>query len=228
MNMLSRIPAMAARELPHHDLAASSLPRAEAGGGRLAVSPDLLARFLAYARAAERALAEREARIRRLESLAMTDELTGLLNRRGLLQFLQRALASARRHRESGVLGYLDLDRFKEINDTHGHGAGDRVLRHVGRLVRMQTRLEDAAARVGGDEFVVVLGRCSPRAGARRLQRLRATIANQPLRLDGRLIPVTASLGVVSFDGDSELDELLREADAAMYADKRLGTRRAG
>ncbi|GIX16520.1 MAG: hypothetical protein KatS3mg119_0706 [Rhodothalassiaceae bacterium] len=228
MNMLSRIPTMAARALPLADPAAAAALRAEAGGGRLAVPPDLIARFLAYAKAAEQALAEREARIRRLESLAMTDELTGLLNRRGLLQFLQRALASARRHRESGVLGYLDLDGFKAINDTHGHATGDRVLRHVGRLVRMQTRLEDAAARVGGDEFVVVLARCSPRAGARRLQRLRSTLAHQPLRLGERRIRVCASIGIVPFDGDSELEELLREADAAMYADKKLRSRRAG
>ncbi|RMF69849.1 MAG: GGDEF domain-containing protein [Alphaproteobacteria bacterium] len=228
MNMLSRVTSEMATALPHPDLGGLAIPATEDPAARIPVSPELVARFLAYASAAEQALAEREARIRRLESLAQTDELTGLLNRRGLLQFLQRALASARRHRECGVIGYLDLDNFKGINDTHGHQTGDRLLRHIGRLIRMQTRLEDAAARVGGDEFVVVLARCSLRAGTRRLQRLRSTLAARPFRDGDIVIPAQASLGIVAFDGESSLDALLARADEAMYADKRLRARKSG
>ena len=228
MNMLSRVTSEMATALPYPDLAGLAIPATEDPSARIPVPPELVARFLAYASAAEQALAEREARIRRLESLAQTDELTGLLNRRGLLQFLQRALASARRHRECGVIGYLDLDDFKGVNDTYGHQTGDKLLRHIGRLIRMQTRIEDAAARVGGDEFVVVLARCSLRAGTRRLQRLRSTLAARPLQDGKTLIPARASLGIVAFDGESALDDLLTRADEAMNADKHLRARQRG
>jgi diguanylate cyclase (GGDEF)-like protein len=107
----------------------------------------------------EESLNQQNDRIGYLERLAMTDSMTGILNRRGFQAEMQRVLASARRFRETGVLAYIDLDEFKPINDTYGHACGDEVLCHVARLLERMTRGMDYVARLGGDEFAVLLVR---------------------------------------------------------------------
>ena len=99
----------------------------------------LVTEMLNFAAQAEQRIAEQDARIHRLESLSMTDELTGLLNRRGFSFGLKRALQSARRHSEEGILAFIDLDNFKSINDTYGHEAGDLILRRTS-LIRQKKR----------------------------------------------------------------------------------------
>ncbi len=209
-----------AQALPQH-LVERFLSLGQEAISQIPMEPALIAKFLSYAAAAEQELAEQRERIARLEQISSTDELTGLANRRGFFQALQQALAAARRHQEGGILAYFDLDRFKQINDRHGHRTGDAVLRHVARLLKASSRIEDTAARLGGDEFTLVFPRCGARSGARRLQRIRNLIEKRPFRREGLVIPLRISLGIAPFNGDSDLDDLLEEADRAMYADKR-------
>jgi len=182
---------------------------------------DLVSQLLEYASAAEQQIAEQRRRIAYLESLSLTDELTGLCNRRGFERFLCQALAAAERHGETGVVGLFDLDGFKGVNDALGHTAGDAVIARVAELLKAQTRSFDNVARFGGDEFAVVLTRCKPLAGARRLRALQASLDRAAVAYDGQTLSVSASLGIQSFDGDSSLDALLLATDRAMYQDKR-------
>jgi len=150
-----------------------------------------------------------------------TDALTGLYNRRGFERFLETALATAKRHDETGVVGFFDLDGFKTINDTLGHSAGDAVIAGVAEILHESTRSFDCVARLGGDEFAVVLVRCKPLAGARRLRALQEQLDTAGLSYAGQSLPVSASLGLRPFEADSDLRALLLETDRAMYQDKR-------
>lgn len=195
----------------------------------------LITEVLGFAAEAEQRLSEQRQRISELEALAMTDALTGIGNRRGLEDFLRRAVANANRHQETGVLAFLDLDRFKAINDRHGHAVGDECLRTAAALLVGNTRATDFVARTGGDEFVVVLTHCNSRDGIRRMEDLRRMINATVIHHEGQAIRLKASLGVIAYDkGDSAM-ALLQDSDAAMYADKiarrtareMLGRRRA-
>ena len=181
----------------------------------------LIEKVLAFAANAEQQLTEQKQRIAQLESLSMTDELTGLANRRGFRDCLRRTLASARRHGESGVMAYVDLDNFKDINDRYGHEAGDAALLHVGHILAGQIRLSDFAARLHGDEFAVLLMRASPAQGTARARVLQQMINSTPLNYAGEPIAISASFGIAAFAPDSDASELLRRADRAMYEEKR-------
>ncbi|MCG8695770.1 MAG: GGDEF domain-containing protein [Minwuiales bacterium] len=177
--------------------------------------------LLAYAANAEQQIAVQQARISYLESLSMTDELTGLANRRGFEQALQRILSSARRYGETGVVAFIDLDRFKHINDTLGHEAGDLVLRHVAALLADNIRMTDTVARLGGDEFVVLLTRTDAENGRKRAATLQRLLNQSQLSYQGRDIQIQASFGVQAYDGATDMADLLRRADRAMYRNKR-------
>jgi len=186
----------------------------------------LVLEVLGFAAEAEQKLTEQRQRIDQLESLTMTDELTGAGNRRGMEDFLKRALANARRHGETGVIGFLDLDNFKAINDRLGHEAGDRALKKMAHLLTANTRVADYVARIGGDEFVVILTHCTERDGRKRMKDLRAFLDQSPLGSGlefGAVDTETrlrASLGVAAYDGESDAACLLQTADALMYSDK--------
>lgn len=177
--------------------------------------------LLAYAANAEQQIAVQQARITYLESLSMTDELTGLANRRGFEQALQRILSSAKRYGETGVVAFIDLDRFKRINDTMGHEAGDLVLRHVAALLADNIRLTDTVARMGGDEFVVLLARTDAKNGKKRATILQRLLNESLVRYQGRDIQIQASMGIQAYDGETDMADLLRRADQAMYRNKR-------
>jgi diguanylate cyclase (GGDEF)-like protein len=159
------------------------------------------------------------------EEEAMTDPLTGLRNRRAVDLVLDQLCTAG-----AGFgLMHLDLDYFKAVNDTHGHAAGDFVLENVGRILRDQLRADDCAARIGGDEFVVIVG---ARANASVLcaiaQRIIARI-QEPMVFEGRECRVSASIGIVqavSFR-PQDLTELIAAADRALYAAKHAGRGRA-
>ncbi|MEX1146984.1 MAG: GGDEF domain-containing protein [Sphingomonadales bacterium] len=180
----------------------------------------LVTEVLGYAAEAEQKMSEQLQRIRDLEALTVTDELTGVSNRRGLDDFLKRALANARRHMETGVVAFMDLDDFKSINDQYGHEAGDRALKKVARVLTENTRATDFVTRAGGDEFVVVLTHCSPRDGARRMRVLRRLVEDIVLERSGRRVLLRSSLGIVSYTGTSRAALLLAKADERMYRDK--------
>ncbi|MCC7280913.1 MAG: GGDEF domain-containing protein [Acetobacteraceae bacterium] len=186
---------------------------------------DALARAEAMARAAAATILAQAERISRLERLALTDELTGLYNRRGIEGRLVERLAEARRHGEPGVLVYLDLNGLKRINDLHGHGAGDEAIRLVAAALRRGLRSSDCIGRLGGDEFAVVLARCPANAGLAKAARLAQAISRLVLLADGARIPLSASIGLAAFTGEETASELLAEADSAMYREKRISRR---
>jgi len=180
----------------------------------------LITEVLSYAAAAEQRMAEQEDRISFLEQLSATDELTGIPNRRGLRSSLGRALASAARHREPGVLGFLDMDGFKKINDDYGHMAGDAVLRHVAKCLKNHVRPEDTVARIAGDEFAMILSRCDASQGRTRLRALQREINRGHVQYGGKSIKIGCSIGIQHFDGRVNPTELIEAADRAMYQDK--------
>jgi len=171
------------------------------------------------------AMAQREAEVRRI---AFHDALTGLPNRLLLSDRLEQALRAATRSSRSVVVAYFDLDGFKQINDRHGHAAGDRVLVEVARRMERAIRGNDTIARCGGDEFVVVLHALSGLDEALHvLQRLLADLCEPITLADGVHGIVGASIGVARFPLDADsASELLALADAAMYVAKREGSNR--
>jgi diguanylate cyclase (GGDEF)-like protein len=158
---------------------------------------------------------------------AMTDPLTGLANRRLLGERLADELAHAARHGHTLALALIDIDRFKIINDSLGHGVGDELLVHITERLRESTRPGDILARLGGDEFAVVFRQLHDPADAEAIaERIRAALA-APYRLEPRRLDVTASIGVAhNVDDDADPDELLRWADVALYRAKDLGRNR--
>ena len=159
-----------------------------------------------------------------LESLALNDPLTGLANRRLLADRMTMALAHARRNKSAMAVVYLDLDGFKQINDTLGHGAGDVLLKMVaGRLVAT-VREEDTVARLGGDEFIIaqwhVIG--TDYAALVALKAIEAV--SRPYDIEGKTVNITASAGVSIFpDNGEDADTLIKSADLALYEAKSAG-----
>ena len=136
----------------------------------------LLEQALALLSATEKRLADQRERIAYLETMAMTDILTSLPNRREFEHTLLRTLATARRYVESGALAFIDLDNFKTVNDTLGHEAGDCVLVHVAELLSGNVRAADMVARLGGDEFVVLMVRTAPEEAIKRARELQSMV----------------------------------------------------
>ncbi len=182
---------------------------------------DLLERALIVAAEAQQQLTEQSQRISTLETLSYSDELTGLFNRRGFNEQLRHALAIARRLESTGVLTFIDLDNFKNINDDLGHQAGDEVLVHVANLLDENVRATDMAARLGGDEFAVILQHTTPRGGRRRAAMLEQLINGSTVDFEVAEIPVRASFGTIAFGADDEATNLIARADAEMYRRKR-------
>ena len=162
----------------------------------------------------------------RIEQLSHTDPLTGLPNRRLLSDRIEHAIAMARRDGVAFALLFLDLDRFKHINDSLGHQFGDRVLVDVAARVRSCLREVDTVARLGGDEFVIVMQPADAAGAESTAQRVAEAMA-RPFAQAGLSFTVTCSIGIALFpdDGDN-VDDLLRHADKAMYSVKESG--RAG
>ncbi len=160
---------------------------------------------------------------RQLESLVITDALTGLLNRRGFLQELQAAISRHQRTGQKAALLYLDLDGFKRINDTLGHERGDQVLRQVSGQLKSCLRPYDRLARIGGDEFTVILDSLvSPGEAASVAQKLVQQVAGQSGA--GDLSGLGVSIGIACLPADgSTVEDLLRAADTAMYTAKHAG-----
>jgi diguanylate cyclase (GGDEF)-like protein len=177
--------------------------------------------ILAYVAEKEQSLSDLRGRVAELERLLETDELTGLLNRRGFEAAVRRTLAGATRYRETGVLALIDLDRFKHVNDSHGHAAGDAALRHIGRVLSENVRATDYAARLSGDEFAILWVRAVPSALPRRIRTLQQRLDSAVLEWGDTKIALKASVGTVTYDNASPLDVLLRQADQAMYREKR-------
>lgn len=164
-----------------------------------------------------------------LADQALHDSLTGLPNRRLLFDRMEQAIRTANRNRRRLGLLFLDLDDFKQVNDSLGHAAGDVLLQRVGSVIQACVRASDTVGRLGGDEFAVLLpGLDAPVSAVEVARKVQARLA-EPMLVDGRQVRVHASIGVAVFPEDGrDVQTLLRSADAAMYADKRADERRKG
>jgi diguanylate cyclase (GGDEF)-like protein len=187
----------------------------------IAITPKTVQDILAYVAEKEQSLADLRGRVAELERLLEADELTGLLNRRGFETAARRALAHAARYNETGVLALIDLDRFKHVNDQHGHAAGDAALRLVGQVLAESIRATDYAARLSGDEFAVLWVRAVPSALPQRIRTLRRKLDSAVLSWGETSIPLKASVGTAAYHKASTLEDLMRRADQAMYRQKR-------
>ncbi len=160
----------------------------------------------------------------RIEQMAYHDALTGLCNRAELQKRLEQAVGHARRHSRSMALHFIDLDRFKVVNDTLGHAVGDALLKSVAERIQGCLRASDTAARIGGDEFAVLQPEVANLEGAAALARKIIGVMAAPFRLSGRDLYTSLSVGISVFPLDSDgPEQLLKNADLAMYLAKKEG-----
>jgi len=165
-----------------------------------------------------------EQRTSELQKLAVTDALTGLLNRGAIMTTLAAEVAMAREQRMPLSVAIVDLDHFKRINDTLGHQAGDEVLRVAARRLAASVRSTDAVGRYGGEEFLVILRNVDARIGLERCEILRANLSGQPIGFQGTLVNVTGSIGLACAKaGAADEENLIASADSALYEAKAKG-----
>ena len=183
----------------------SSLSRT-AGRHDAIVRDSIMQEMLALAATAQTRMTDQSRRIRDLEQLAHSDELTALHNRR---------------YTETGAVIFVDLDGFKEVNDHYGHAAGDAVLQQVGSLLRDLVRETDIVGRIGGDEFAVLLTRASTENAFRRAKVIEKALNSAVATFGSVALPISASFGIEMFCGRDDEAVLLDRADQAMYRQKR-------
>jgi two-component system cell cycle response regulator len=163
-----------------------------------------------------------------LEELALTDSLTGLPNRRAIEAWATRQLSGAARYGFSFLVVVADLDHFKTVNDTHGHDAGDKVLKKFSEILKTNSRRSDICGRIGGEEFLFILTHTTQENARVVIERIRAELQATRFDFGGSRITVTASFGLAVFAGTQapDFNRLVSQADAALYAAKRSGRNR--
>lgn len=166
------------------------------------------------------ALADMRARVDELERLVDSDTLTPLPNRRRFLRELDRVLQHSKRYRTPAFVMFVDLDGLKAINDRHGHFTGDAALIHVAEILAKNLRTTDVVARIGGDEFGLLLEHLDEAAAREKAMRLAAAVASAPLEAGGPAIALSISVGLTEVKAEDNCDAVLARADAAMYAVK--------
>ncbi len=165
-------------------------------------------------------LSQARHRINYLEKLADEDTLVPVANRRAFVREMSRMVAYAERYGAGSSVLYFDINGFKEINDQHGHAAGDAALRQIAELLAENVRESDIVGRLGGDEFGVILAQASAEVAAEKATSLSALIATTPLHWEGSTIKLSVSFGVYSFSGTEDAGEALQRADQVMYEQK--------
>jgi diguanylate cyclase (GGDEF)-like protein len=167
-----------------------------------------------------------EALQKSLYDAATRDALTGLANKRTFADAIGRELAFAKRHKRPLSLVVFDIDRFKRINDGHGHPAGDYVLSTLAKTVAHAMRREDVVARVGGEEFAIVMRDITEAQALEAAERLRRVVEGTSFVFEGTKIPVTLSLGVAALSDEASVEQLVATADRRLYAAKENGRNR--
>ncbi len=158
--------------------------------------------------------------------MASYDSLTGIYNRRTILDILQREISRSSREGNSLSIAIIDLDDFKRINDTYGHATGDIVLREVAYLLQSNLRSYDYVGRIGGEEFLIIFSNLGREDASRVCERLRRTMERHRFEVEDERIGITLSIGMSSWDGEMEMDALLKSADDACYRAKFSGKNR--
>jgi diguanylate cyclase len=169
------------------------------------------------------ALEQIQEELQETRRLVQEDPLTGTLNRRGLDIVLSREVARCKRSRHQLALAMVDIDHFKEVNDRHGHDAGDKMLQHMTTTIRSVLRESDVLARYGGEEFLIVFPDTDISGAAFVTDRLRNLVGNTPMIYEGRKIQATISAGLAQVKGDENGQSLIMRADAALYKAKNAG-----
>jgi putative two-component system response regulator len=160
----------------------------------------------------------------RLERLSITDELTGLFNRRHAMMRIEEQWQQTDRTGQSLTVATIDVDRFKQINDTHGHDAGDGVLRRIAGILREQTRGTDTVCRLGGDEFLIIFPSQTSREAHVSAERFHIAVKAEPVKIAGSVIDVSVSVGLATRTREMRtFMDLLKAADEALYAAKHAG-----
>ena len=160
---------------------------------------------------------------RRIERIASTDALTGLLNRQSLELLFQRAMFLSKRNEQPMSAILFDIDFFKRVNDTHGHLWGDKVIRGVADVARASVRESDVITRWGGEEYLVLLNNCSLAQAMDVAENLRAAVEQHDFGLPAPQLPVTISLGVAEYRRDESESAFFSRADSALYQAKQQG-----
>jgi diguanylate cyclase (GGDEF)-like protein len=185
----------------------------EAGRGELGVMTEIFNHMVGRLRASHSELHE----------LSITDSLTGLANRKHLMETLEAEIERCRRYRRPLALAMIDIDHFKRFNDTFGHLAGDEVLRRLAVIFRASLRSADFAARYGGEEFLIVLPETDAATAGEIAERIRARVAAESAQRDAVAPRITISAGIAAASGDEDLEVLIHKADAALYRAKEAG-----
>jgi diguanylate cyclase (GGDEF)-like protein len=159
------------------------------------------------------------------EASADHDPLVPVYNRRAFMREASRVVALVRRHEVEASLIFFDLNNFKQINDEHGHMAGDAVLRSIGEVLLKQTRETDIVGRIGGDEFAVVLSHVPAEAARVKAEALAAAICTEKVLHEGIALYASAAVGIAPFVANEGAEQTLARADESMYADKALHRR---
>ena len=167
------------------------------------------------------ALTQAQKRIAFLEDLADRDPLAPVLNRRAFVRELARMISFAERYGAPGSVLYFDIDGMKAINDRHGHGAGDLVVKHAAETLLGRLRGSDLVGRLGGDEFGVILTQAGKDAALAKARSLAQAIEAAPVTWHGAALDIRVSYGVYTFAGGERVEDALERADQAMYAHKR-------
>jgi diguanylate cyclase (GGDEF)-like protein len=171
---------------------------------------------------------EIEAKNLLLKELALTDALTSLPNRRAIEDWATRQLSGAARYGFSFWVALADLDHFKNVNDTHGHDAGDTVLRSFSEILKTNSRRSDICGRIGGEEFLLILTHANEENAVGVIERVRVELQATKFNFDGDALTVTASFGIAGFQGTQapDFNRLVAQADVALYSAKRRGRNR--
>ncbi|MGE5240857.1 MAG: GGDEF domain-containing protein [Bacteroidota bacterium] len=158
-----------------------------------------------------------------MSRMAITDSLTRIMNRRGITVGLLDAMAQAERYRTPLTVAMADIDHFKEVNDTHGHEAGDRVLKDVAAILSDALRMPDKVGRYGGEEFLMILPHTTLTQGRKIADRIRASVSKWDFDLGAEKIHLTISIGLCQFKSGEDLEQFLSHADKALYEAKKGG-----
>ncbi|MBC8014271.1 MAG: diguanylate cyclase [Sporomusaceae bacterium] len=161
--------------------------------------------------------------LEQLELTAKTDMLTGLYNRRHMVDEIKKEVAKCLRHTKSFSLIMADIDFFKRVNDTYGHNCGDYVLKLVAETLQFSIRKVDTVARWGGEEFLILLPETGEEGAELLAERIRKNVAEQAIHYNNALFNITITLGVAIFNSNEEVDEVIKRADKALYNGKEKG-----